>query len=52
MSSSLSPAQWFEESGLAATVAQVAAMTQIQSLAQELPYAVGAVITKRKKMIL
>ena len=35
-----SPAQWFKGSDVAAAVAQ------IQSLVQELPYAVGVAITK------
>ena len=38
------PAQWFKISRAAAAVAQFAAMAQIQSLAEELPYAVGMTI--------
>ena len=38
--------QWAEGSSVAAAVAQVAAAAQIQSLAQELPYAAGAAIKK------
>ena len=41
-------AQGVKGSGVAAAAAQVAAMAQIQSLAQELPCAVGAAIKKEK----
>ena len=34
-------AQWVKGSSVATAVAQITALTQIQSLAQELPYAVG-----------
>ena len=36
--------KWVKESSVAAVVAQVAAVAQIQALAQELPYAAGAAI--------
>ena len=39
-------AQWVKVSGVAAAAAQVAAMAQGQSLAQELPYALGADIER------
>ena len=37
--------QWVKRSAVATVVAQVAAMAWIQSLAQEFPYAMGAIIT-------
>ena len=37
-------AQWVKGFGVAAAVAQVTAGAQIQSLAQELPYTMGAAI--------
>ena len=40
-----SPAQWVKRSGVAATVAQT------QSLAMELPYALGVAIKKKKKVL-
>ena len=40
--------QWVKGSGVAIAVAQVAAAAQIQSLAQELPYAAGVAIKKNK----
>ena len=39
-----SSALWVKGSGVAAAVAQVTSAAQIQSLAGELPYAVGAAI--------
>ena len=39
-----SPAQWVKDMVLSAAVAWVAAAAQIQSLAWELPYAMGAAI--------
>ena len=39
-----SPAQWVKGSSVATVVAQVTATAQIQSLAWELPYTVGAAI--------
>ena len=46
----LGPAQWVKGSGIAAVVAQVEAVARIQSLAQELPYAVGAQSPLPKKL--
>ena len=43
------PVQWVKGSGVAAAVVQVTAAAWIQSLAQELPYATGAAIKKKKK---
>ena len=39
--------QWLKGSGIATAVTQVAAAAQIQSLAQELPYAIGVTIKKK-----
>ena len=44
-----SPSQWVKGSSIATAVAQVTAATQIQSPAQELPYAVGAAIKIKTK---
>ena len=41
--------QQVKGSGTAAIVAQVADVVQIQSLAQQIPYAAGAAIKKKKK---
>ena len=43
------PVKWVKGSGVAEAVAEVTAVAQIQSLAQELPYAVGMTIKKKKK---
>ena len=43
-------AQWIKKSSVAAAMVEVSAVAQIQSLAQELPYAVGAAI-KLKKLL-
>ena len=45
-----SQAQWAKGSGFAAAVAQFAAVAQIQSLTQELPYAMG--MTKKRGGVL
>ena len=42
-------ARWVKESGVAKAAAEVTAAAWIQSLAQELPYALGEVIEKKKK---
>ena len=42
------PAQWVKWSSVAASVAQGAAVAQIQSLGWELPYATGAIKSKNK----
>ena len=44
------PVQWIKGFGVAAAVAQVTAVAQIQCLAQELPYAVGAAIKRETEM--
>ena len=45
-------AQWVKGSGVAAAVAQVTAVAQIQSLPRELPCTVGVAIKKKKvKMV-
>ena len=41
-------AQWVKGYSVAIAMVQVAAMAQIQSLAQELPCAMGAAIKKKK----
>ena len=41
------PVKWVKGSGVAEAVAEVTAVAQIQSLAQELPYAVGMTIKKK-----
>ena len=46
MDSIPSPVQWVKGSSIAAPVAQVAATARIQSLAWELPYAMGVVMKK------
>ena len=48
MGSIPSLAQWAKSSGITAAVGYFAAAAQIQSLAQELPYAVGAAIKFQK----
>ena len=40
---------WVKGSGIAASIAQIAAVAWIQSLAQELPYATGVAIKIKKK---
>ena len=45
-------AQWVKGSDVATGVALVAATAQIQSLAQELPYAVGIAIKNKEKKFL
>ena len=40
---------WVKGSGIAASIAQIAAVAWIQSLAQELPYATGVAIKIGKK---
>jgi len=40
---------WVKGSGIATTVALVAVVAQIQSLAWELPYAIGAAMKKEKE---
>ena len=40
--------QWVKGSDIAAAAAQVAAVAQLQSLARELPYAVGVAIKLKK----
>ena len=42
------PAQWVKGSGIAALAGEATSVAQIQSLAQELPYATGAAIKKRE----
>jgi len=42
------PAQWFKGSSVAAAAPQVAAEAQIQSLARDLPFAMGAAVTITK----
>ena len=44
-----SPVSWVTRSSIGTTVAQVAAAAQIQSLAWELPHAVGAAIKRKRK---
>ena len=44
-------AQWVKGSSIAIAVAKVTALAQIQSLAQELPYACAAAIKKLKMFI-
>ena len=41
--------KWVKGSSIATAVAQVSAAAQIQSLTQELSYAVGVAIQKKKK---
>ena len=43
----LGPAQWVKGSNAVTVAAQVTAVTQIQSLAQELPYTAGVAIKKK-----
>ena len=45
-----SPTQWVKGSSIAAAMAWVTAEAQIQSLAQELPYAMGTAIKKKKSI--
>ena len=42
-------AQWVKGSGIAALAGEATSVAQIQSLAQELPYATGAAIKRKKK---
>ena len=49
MASIPSLVQWVKRSGVAAAAVQVTAVAQIQSLAQELSYAIGVAIEKKKK---
>ena len=42
--------QWIKGSGVAATVAQVATMAQIQPLVREVPYATDGAIKKKKRI--
>ena len=49
---SLASLSGLQGSGIAAAAAWVAAVAQIQSLAQELPHAADAAIKKKKKKIL
>ena len=49
MGSIPSPAQWIKGSGVATTVAWVAARASIQPLAQEHPCAMGVFIKKLQK---
>ena len=42
-----SPGKWVKGASTATTKAQVTAVAQIQSLAQELPYAMGVAIQKK-----
>ena len=44
---SLTPAQWVKGSGIAAVMAQLAVVAQIQFLAQEFSYAAGATIKNK-----
>ena len=44
------PLQLIKGSGIVSAVAQVEAVAQIQSLTQQLPYAMGAAITILKKI--
>lgn len=43
------PAQWVKASSIGAAVAQIIAAAQIQSLAEELPYAMGTAIKNKIK---
>ena len=43
------PAQWVKGSGIAAPAVEATSVARIQYLGQELPYATGAAILKKKK---
>ena len=45
-----SPVQWVKGSDIAPAVAQVINVTWIQSLAQELPYAMGAAVKLKNQL--